>query len=295
MCPKGVSAVYLLRRLARTALSCLLAVSVTLSCFYAGNQVYISVQARKANRQEAELESIYRQGEEEAWDWQEGREMDPRLTSLYAINPDLVGWLELGGEKPFSAPVVQRDNSYYLTHDFYGREDRHGAVFLDYRNETVPRDDSLILYGHNMNDGAWFYYLVNYQNPDFVAADPLITFDTLREKGEYVVFGVFVAATLPQHGDDFAYHNCTSFATIEEKQAYLDRIAKRSLLDIGVEVGVRDELLTLSTCLYDFAGERLVVAARRLRAGETAQSFSGLAVSRARAPEMPAVWTELYG
>ena len=56
---------------------------------------------------------------------------------LYSINPDLVGWLELGGENAFSAPVVQRDNTYYLKHDFYGKEDRHGAVFLDYRNETA--------------------------------------------------------------------------------------------------------------------------------------------------------------
>ena len=285
---------YLLRRLARTGLSCLLAVSVTLSCFYAGNEVYVSVQARRANRQEAELERIYRQVEDNS-SWEEGREMDPRLASLYTINPDLVGWLELGGEKAFAAPVVQRDNDYYLNHDFYGREDRHGAVFLDYRNEISPRGDSLIIYGHNMNDGAWFHYLVNYQNPEFVAADPIITFDTLREKGEYVVFGVFVAATLPQHGDDFAYHNCTSFETIEEKQAYLDRIAKRNLLNIGVEVNVRDDLLTLSTCLYDFSGERLVVAARRLRKEETAESFGGLTVTRAPAPEMPAIWNQLYG
>jgi sortase B len=286
--------VYLLRRLARTCLSCLMAVSVTLSCFYGGNEVYISLQARRANQQEAELEQIYRQGET-GTSWEEGREMDPRLASLYAINPDLVGWLELGGENAFSAPVVQRDNTYYLKHDFYGKEDRHGAVFLDYRNETAPRDDSLILYGHNMNDGAWFHYLVNYQSPEFVAADPMITFDTLREKGEYVVAGVFVAATLPQHGDDFDYHNRTSFDTIEEKQDYLDRIARRSLLNTGVEVTVRDELLTLSTCLYDFAGERLVVVARRLRNGESPKDFENLPVTRAQNPEMPAIWNQLYG
>lgn len=286
---------YILRRLARTALSCLMAVSVTLSCFYGGNEVYISIQARRANRQEAELEHLYRQGETGGKTWEEGREMDPRLASLYAINSDLVGWLELGGENAFSAPVVQRDNTYYLKHDFYGREDRHGAVFLDYRNETVPLDDSLIIYGHNMNDGAWFHYLVNYQSPEFVAADPIITFDTLREKGEYVVFGVFVAATLPQHGDDFDYHNRTSFSTIEEKQDYLDRIARRSLLTTGVDVTVRDELLTLSTCVYDFAGERLVVTARRLRKGESAAGFQNLPVARAQNPEMPAIWNQLYG
>ena len=105
-----------------------------------------------------------------------------------------------------------------------------------------------------------------------------------------MVAGVFVAATLPQHGDDFDYHNRTSFDTIEEKQDYLDRIARRSLLNTGVEVTVRDELLTLSTCLYDFAGERLVVVARRLRNGESPKDFENLPVTRAQNPEMPAIW-----
>lgn len=279
------------RRLLQTALSCLTAVSVSLSCFYGGNAVYVSIQAREARRQQQELDRLYRQAPAGG----AVQETDPRLEPLRAINKDLAGWLELGGEKGFSAPVVQRDNLYYLKHDFYGREDRHGAVFLDYRCPIRPRGENLIIYGHNMDDGAWFNHLVNYLDPDFVAADPVITFNTLYEEGEYVVFGVFVAATLPRHGDDFDYHNRVSFQTIEEKQAYLDRVAKRTLLRTGVEVTPRDELLTLSTCLYDFAGERLVVAARRLRRGETPEDFGALKVTRAPNPEMPAVWLELYG
>ena len=106
---------------------------------------------------------------------------------------------------------------------------------------------------------------------------------------------MFVAATLPQHGDDFDYHNQVRFQTIEDKQDYLDRVRRRSLLDTGVEVTTRDELLTLSTCLYDFAGERLVVVARRLREGETAASFAALPVARSASPEMPAIWNQLYG
>ena len=146
-----------------------------------------------------------------------------------------------------------------------------------------------------MNDGAGFHYLVNYQDPAFVAEHPIIGFDTLLEEGEYAVIGVFVAATLPQHGDDFDYHNQVRFQTIEDKQDYLDRVRRRSLLDTGVEVTTRDELLTLSTCLYDFAGERLVVVARRLREGETAASFAALPVARSASPEMPAIWNQLYG
>ena len=221
--------------------------------------------------------------------------MDPQLAALYAINQDLVGWLQLGGEGGFSAPVVQRDNSYYLKHDFYGEEDSHGAVFLDYRNQIDPNSENLIIYGHNMNDGTWFNYLVNYQDPEFVAQNPLITFNTLRGQGEYAVVSVFVAATLPQHGDDFDYHNKTSFQSLADKQEYLDRIARRSLLNTGVEADLQDELITLSTCLYDFSGERLVVVARKLREGETAESFQNLTVTQAENPEMPPVWYQLYG
>ena len=128
-----------------------------------------------------------------------------------------------------------------------------------------------------------------------MAEHPLITFDTLSEAGQYAVIGVFVAATLPQHGDDFDYHNQVRFQTIEDKQDYLDRVRRRSRLDTGVEVTTRDELLTLSTCLYDFAGERLVVVARRLREGETAANFAALPVARSASPEMPAIGNQLYG
>lgn len=286
------------RKLLRTVVNCLIAVSVTLICFYGGNAVYVGVQARKAERQREELHQLYHNGSSAIDDDEEWTEewVDPQMASLRQINRDLVGWLELGGEEGFAAPVVQRDNDYYLKHDFYGREDRHGAVFLDYRNHVEPNDDSLILYGHNMNDGAWFHYLVNYQDPDFVREDPVITFNTLHREGSYVVFGVFVAATLAQHGDDFDYHNKVAFQTVEDKQDFLDRIARRSLLDTGVEVTTRDELLTLSTCLYDFAGERLVVAARRLREDETEQDFLGsLPVVRRADPEMPEIWHQLYG
>lgn len=287
----------IIQKLLRTGLSCLLAVSVTLSCFFGGNAVYVSVQARKAERQQEELHHLYHHGETGSQEDEEWKEewVDPQMAALREINRDLVGWLELGGETGFAAPVVQRDNSYYLKHDFYGREDRHGAVFLDYRNEVEPNDDSLILYGHNLNDGAWFNYLANYQEPDFVRENPIITFDTLHDKGSYVVFGVFVAATLPQHGDDFDYHNKVSFRVIEEKQDYLDRIARRSLLDTGVEATVRDDLLTLSTCLYGFSGERLVVVARSLREGEKEEDFAALPVVRRANPEMPAIWQQLYG
>ena len=75
------------RRVLGTCLSCLTAVSVSLSCFYGGNAVYVSIQARQAQRQEQELGRIYR--ESSGGSTVQG--IDPRLEPLRAINRDLVG------------------------------------------------------------------------------------------------------------------------------------------------------------------------------------------------------------
>lgn len=53
-------------------------------------------------------------------------------------------------------------------------------------------------------------------------------------------------------------------------------------------------LITLSTCGYDFEGERIVLMARELRDDEKAEDFQGLTV-KADNPIMPEIWTRLYG
>ena len=60
---------------------------------------------------------------------------------------------------------MQRDNEYYLTHNFYGEEDNHGQVFLDERNSPDLSDDNTILYGHNItSDRSMFNVLTNFRD-----------------------------------------------------------------------------------------------------------------------------------
>ena len=96
------------------------------------------------------------------------------------------------------------------------------------------------------------------------------------------------------HGEIFDYINYLKFSTQDAKEAYIAQIEKRSMLDTGVELTADDKLLTFSTCSYEFADARLVVVARRLRDGETAEDF-GKEVVLTEDPLMPEIWTELFG
>lgn len=220
--------------------------------------------------------------------------MLPEYRKLYEINSDIVGWLNIG-DGLLSTPVMQRDNEYYLTHDFYGEEDKHGQVFLDKGNSPQLTDDNTILYGHNItSDRSMFNILTRYKDPQFAQEHPIIQLNTLYSRQKYAVAAVYIASTRPEHGELFDYISYLKFSTRDAKQAYISQIQKRSLIDTGVKLTADDRLLTLSTCTYEFADARLVVVARQLREGETAEDFGG-EVTKRENPVMPEIWDELFG
>lgn len=271
---------------------------------YFGNDVWNYYQERWAARRNQEsLEELYQQGdtavpgqsqETVPGDSQGQPSMLPRYSQLVEINPDLVGWINLA-QGGLSTAVVQRDNEYYLDHDFYQKQNRHGQIFLDERNDPNLGDDVSVLYGHNLpSDKAMFNILENYRKADYLAQYPTFRYDTLYEEGEYAIFAVFLASTRPEHGAVFDYINHLNFSTPQEKEAFFQEILDRSLLDTGVEVDANDSVMLLSTCAYEFSDARLVVAGRRLRPGETAEDF-GKDVQKAEDPLMPEIWESMYG
>ena len=220
--------------------------------------------------------------------------MLPEYRKLYEINSDIVGWLNIG-DGLLSTPVMQRDNEYYLTHDFYGEEDKHGQVFLDKGNSPQLTDDNTILYGHNItSDRSMFNILARYKDTEFAAEHPVIQLNTLYNRRQYAVAVVYIVSTRPEHGELFDYISYLKFSTRDAKQAYIAQIQKRSLIDTGVKMTADDRLLTLSTCTYEFADARLVVVARQLREGESAEDF-GKQVAKRENPVMPQIWNELFG
>ena len=186
------------------------------------------------------------------------------MQKLAKENPDTVGWIGIGGV--VYQPVVYRDNEFYLNHDFTGAKNASGTLFLDVNSPLAEDTQNLLIHGHNMNDGSMFGILTHYRKLEFLRRHPLITFGTLWEKESYAVFAVLLVSSKAGDTDYFNYFNHVTFSSDAEFNDYVQELQERSRFEIPVDVEPTDALLTLSTCIDD---DRLIIVARRLRAGET--------------------------
>ena len=194
-----------------------------------------------------------------------GLQVSSRFRLLRLEAKYLVGWLTLG--TMLDEPVAQRDQSFFLDHDAKGKKNANGSVFLDDRISLETRPPTLILYGHNMKSGHMFGCLRNYENLSVYKANPFITFDTLYEDGRYVVFAVSRVSTDPASKHYLDSADVFS-ENIARRQNAIDALLSSSVYYGRVGVAPEDQLLLLVTCMDDPA-DRRIVAARRLREGET--------------------------
>ena len=220
---------------------------------------------------------------------------DKDFAALWQINPDTVGWLSIDGTD-LDYPVVQTtDNTKYYRTNFEGEYSEHAVPFVDAQVDLKKPSDNIIIYGHNIRtDGQMFNILKGYTELEFYQQHPVVEFDNVYHKGKYKIVSVFYANTLGQHGEIFPYHEFINAQSTEEKQAFIDDILIRSIINTGVDVRPSDELLTLSTCSYEFKDARYVVVARKVRKGESAEVDTSKAQMNPT-PLYPDVWYQLFG
>ena len=196
------------------------------------------------------------------------------FSQLVQYNPDTVGYLDIPGL--LSLPVTQRenDNDYYLDHNFEGAESKEGCLFLDGVNRLVPEDSCLIVYGHNMKNGAMFGKLDSYESAKFMKTHPLVRFDTLYENRLYVPFAAFTASMQP---GDSHYFDVRQFVFDETQfELFTLKMQTRSALKLPVDVRYGDRLLLLVTCDYTNREGRFILGLRQLRADETEEGIRQL-------------------
>lgn len=190
---------------------------------------------------------------------------------LKSQNPDIVGWINIAGTE-VDNPVYQTgDNDYYVKHDMDKKSNSYGALFLDYRCDINPMSLSRnqIIYGHNMRYGAMFGTLDNYRDINYYRKNPIISFDSLYEKRSYKIFAIMIVNDSEDKTFGYSYSAYrTAFTNDTDFMQWIKYSQDRSLYNIPVDINADDEIITLSTCCYDFTNARFVILGRLVHEGE---------------------------
>ena len=189
---------------------------------------------------------------------------------LLATNPDTVGWLTCGAEIDY--PVVQRDNEYYLSHNFRGRTDANGTLFLNPIGRVFPRDRILLIHGHASRGRAMFGSLRNFKDEAYLRRYPVVTFRSVYDADPvcYVPVAGFDASMDP--GDRWYFDILRAdYGTEEEAEAFLSELRARSYWTVPFDVTPEDRMIVLVTCSYLQTNGRFLLFCRELREGETAE------------------------
>ncbi len=185
-------------------------------------------------------------------------------------NPDVVGWISIPGTS-INYPVARCDNNeYYLGRNVEKQKSRYGTIFMDFRNADPEQQRQIVLYGHNMKNGTMFHDLANYKQQDFF--DQYRTINFIWD-GTATVWEIYLATVIPaldEYGSTIDYTR-TRFPNDEnfvgnmaEMIAYAKTMSP-SIVDDSVTISATDQVLTLSTCTYEYDNSRFAVLARRVK------------------------------
>lgn len=175
---------------------------------------------------------------------------------LKEINNDTVGWLTVNNTK-IDYPVVQAtDNDYYLYRDYYKNKNRHGWIYMDYRNNIEDLSDNTIIFGHNLANQKMFGTLRYVTNPSWYkkSSNQIITFNTTKANMKWQIISIY---KIPVTND----YLVANFASSEDKLNFLDMITQRSIYDFNATYDENTKIITLSTC-SNGSKDRLVVHAK---------------------------------
>lgn len=193
-------------------------------------------------------------------DWK----ISERFRKLKKKSSYIIGWLSMDD---LEEAVVLKDNTFFLTHDVYGKKNANGAIFADSGLNLMTRPYTIFLFGHNMKSGNMFGRLKKYKESAYYFKHRIITFDSEYEDGKYAVFAVADINTEPGTP---TYYNLWSLESnrADEREEALNKLLSRSVHANMLDVRPDEQLLVLVTCDQKET-DRLVVAARRLRDGES--------------------------
>lgn len=186
-----------------------------------------------------------------------------QVQALAAENPETIGWLHIDGTTLNNVVIYAPDTpEKYLHMDFYGKWSYRGTLYVA-ENCDVQTADNILIYGHHMKDGSMFGALIQYKDPAFRAAHPVVQFDTIYASHTYEIVAAIETEIPPEGTNTFRYYDCVG-TNPEQFAQYCTFIEQNRCYDTGITIQPGDRLLTLSTCAYHTANGRFLVVARQV-------------------------------
>ena len=191
-------------------------------------------------------------------------ELLKKAKELKSINNDFVGILTIP-DTIINYPVMYtKGEDYYLRRSFDKKQSNAGTLYIDKYNNIDPRDDNLIIYGHNMNDGTMFHELLNYKKEEFYKEHKYIYFTTDKEYEKYVVVASFLSKVYYKTDQVFKYYKFYNANNEDEFNNYVKNIKKLSLYETNTKLNYKDKFITLSTCEYSQENGRFAVVLKKI-------------------------------
>lgn len=171
--------------------------------------------------------------------------------SLTVQYPDVVAWLYCP-DTIIDYPIMQAENNEkYLRTLPDGTWNIAGTLFMDYRNAADFSDSNSIVYGHNMKNDSMFGTLPDYSSQEYYEENP--HWYLLTPTADYKIE---LIAGYVTHSTSEAY---AIPGTQEEKEKLIQTAFVKSDFTADVEIAEHENLITLSTCSYEYDNARYVL------------------------------------
>ena len=178
--------------------------------------------------------------------------METDLEALRAENEDVVGWITIP-DTPVDYPLLQwTDNDFYLNHTWKQTPNPNGSIFIEWQNSPDMTDFNTIIYGHNMSSGLMFGSLRSYRSKTYWEAHP--RFYIVCDRG-VLCYDIFAA----HRADIDTIIYGLELDTVEKRTRFIRFAKDYSAYDTGIQPGVEDLVVTLSTCSGQGYSNRWVV------------------------------------
>ncbi len=195
------------------------------------------------------------------------------MAELYEQNAHTAGWITIADTNIDSVVMYSPENPTKYHHWLF--EDRYkyrGEFYIDGACKLEPESTTILIRGHNMNDGSMFHDLVNYKSEEYWKKHPTITFTTLYEERTYEIFAAFRDKVYDDSEDVFKYYRFIDPVGEMEFNSGIAYFLEKTPYDMGVEVEYGDRLLMLSTCDRTITDGRFVVVAKLVDESQTESS-----------------------